>query len=151
MVLLEMWASSYAMRVKVALEEKGIKYESRAENLQDKSPLLLEMNPVHKKVPVMVHNGKPICESLVILQYIDEMWPEKSPLLPSDPYNRARARFWADFIDKKVSFLIMILSEIIGHLCGFNVSLSLYLVTWTEAHNYFIFAYLVLNHKNCRN
>lgn len=124
-VLLEMWASSYAMRVKVALEEKGIKYESRAENLQDKSPLLLEMNPVHKKVPVMVHNGKPICESLVILQYIDEMWPEKSPLLPSDPYNRARARFWADFIDKKVSFLIMILSKIIGHLCHFNVSLSL--------------------------
>lgn len=102
MVLLEMWASSYAMRVKIALEEKGIKYESKAENLQDKSPLLLEMNPVHKKIPVLIHNGKPICESLVILQYIDEMWPEKSPLLPSDPYHRTRARFWADFIDKKV-------------------------------------------------
>lgn len=123
-VLLEMWASSYAMRVKIALEEKGIKYESRPENLQDKSPLLLEMNPVHKKVPVMIHNGKPICESLVILQYIDEMWPEKSPLLPSDPYNRARARFLADLIDKKVSLLIIILSKITGHLYHFKMSFS---------------------------
>jgi glutathione S-transferase len=67
-----------------------------------KSPLLLQMNPVHKKIPVLIHNGKPIAESLIAVQYIDEVWNDKSSLLPSDPYQRSQARFWADFADKKV-------------------------------------------------
>ncbi|KAL5580500.1 hypothetical protein UlMin_012942 [Ulmus minor] len=102
-VLLDFWPSNYGMRVRIALAEKGIKYDAKEENLADKSSLLLEMNPIHKSIPVLIHNGKPICESLNIVQYIDEVWNEKSPLLPSDPYERAQARFWADFIDKKIS------------------------------------------------
>ncbi|KAJ9672838.1 hypothetical protein PVL29_026185 [Vitis rotundifolia] len=90
------------MRVRVALAEKGLKYEYREEDTRNKSPLLLEMNLVHKKIPVLIHNGKPICESMIIVQYIDEVWNKKSPLLPSDPYQRAQARFWADYIDEKL-------------------------------------------------
>ncbi|XP_042503654.1 probable glutathione S-transferase [Macadamia integrifolia] len=100
--LLNAWRSPFGIRVKIALAEKGIEYEHKEENLQDKSPLLLKMNTVHKKIPILIHNGKPICESLIIVQYIDEVWKETSPLLPSDPYLRAQARFWADFVDKKV-------------------------------------------------
>lgn len=111
LVLLDFWASSFAVRVRIALAEKGIKYESREENLFDKSPLLLEMNPVHKKVPVLIHNGKPICESLVIIQYLDEVWPHKSPLLPSHPYLRSQAKFWADYVDKNVSSLLYLLAS----------------------------------------
>ncbi|KAL3821293.1 hypothetical protein ACJIZ3_007198 [Penstemon smallii] len=95
--------SMFAMRVKVALAEKGIGYEHKEQDLANKSQFLLEMNPIHKKVPVLIHNKKPICESLIILQYIEEVWKDKSPLLPSDPYRRAQARFWGDFIDKKVN------------------------------------------------
>ncbi|KAI9197981.1 hypothetical protein LWI28_007946 [Acer negundo] len=102
-VLLDLWASSYAMRVKIALAEKGIEYECKAENLLDKSPLLLEMNPTNKKIPVLIHNGKPICESLVIVEYIDEVWHDKSPQLPSDPYQKSQAKFWADYVDKKAN------------------------------------------------
>lgn len=102
-VLLDLWPSSYGMRVRIALAEKGIEYELKEENLSNKSPLLLEMNPVHKAIPVLIHNGKPISESANIVEYIDEVWKEKSPLLPSDPYQRSQIRFWTDYIDKKVT------------------------------------------------
>lgn len=101
-VLLDCWVSMFGMRVRIALAEKGIEYEYKEENLRNKSPLLLKMNPVHKKVPVLIHNGKSICESSVAVQYIDEVWKSKTPLMPSDPYQKAQARFWADFVDKKV-------------------------------------------------
>ena len=104
-VLLDFWASMFGMRVRIALAEKGIKYEYKEQDVFNKGPQLLQTNPIHKKVPVLIHNGKPVCESLIIVQYIDEVWKDKSPLLPTDPYQRAHARFWADFVDKKVRFL----------------------------------------------
>jgi hypothetical protein len=100
--LLDSWASPAAMKVRIALAEKGIEYESVEEDLPHKSPLLLEMNPVHKRIPVLIHNGKPICESMIIVEYIDEVWNDRSPLLPSDVQERTRARFWVHLIDKKV-------------------------------------------------
>eukprot|EP00268_Persea_americana_P067504 TRINITY_DN93042_c0_g1_i1.p1 TRINITY_DN93042_c0_g1~~TRINITY_DN93042_c0_g1_i1.p1 ORF type:complete len:171 (-),score=42.22 TRINITY_DN93042_c0_g1_i1:15-527(-) len=60
------------------------------------------MNPVYKSVPVLIHGGRPICDSLVILQYIDEAWKVGPTLLPQDPHQRAHARFWSDLINKKV-------------------------------------------------
>ncbi|EFH65446.1 hypothetical protein ARALYDRAFT_895726 [Arabidopsis lyrata subsp. lyrata] len=100
-ILLDYWASMFGMRTRIALEEKGVKYEYREEDLSNKSTLLLEMNPIHKKIPVLIHKGKPICESIIQVQYIDELWPDTNPILPSDPYQRAQVRFWADYIDKK--------------------------------------------------
>ncbi|KAJ7948881.1 Glutathione S-transferase-like protein [Quillaja saponaria] len=103
-VLLSSWESPFGMRVQIALAEKGIKYGYKEEDLlSNKTNLLLQLNPVHKKVPVLIHNGKPICESMIVVQYIDEVWKDKSPLLlPSDPYQRSQARFWADFVDSTV-------------------------------------------------
>ncbi|GKB67427.1 glutathione S-transferase, partial [Tanacetum coccineum] len=97
------WPSVFGMKVQIALAEKGVEYEYKEEDLSNKSPLLVEMNPAHKKIPVLIHNGKPICESSIIVEYIDDAWNNMHPsLLPSDPYLKAQARFWADFIDKKI-------------------------------------------------
>ena len=99
--LLGYWASPFALRVKWALKLKGIQYQYVEEDLPNKSPMLLQYNPVHKKVPVLVHDHKPLAESLIILEYIDEVW-KQNPLLPIDPYERAKARFWAKFAEDKV-------------------------------------------------
>ncbi|KAF8024332.1 hypothetical protein BT93_F1501 [Corymbia citriodora subsp. variegata] len=101
-ILLDFWPSLFGMRARIALREKGVEFDMKEEDLSNKSPLLLKMNPVHKKIPVLIHNGKPICEFLIMVQYIDETWGPESPLLPSDPHERARAKFWADYVDKKI-------------------------------------------------
>ena len=95
------WSSPFAFRVVWALQMKGVPFENIYEDLSEKSSLLLHYNPIHKKVPVLVHNGKPLAESLVILEYIEETW-KQTPLLPEDPYKRATARFWARFGDDQV-------------------------------------------------
>ncbi|XP_058218597.1 probable glutathione S-transferase [Rhododendron vialii] len=101
-VVLSTWVSMFGKRVEIALAEKGVEYKYKEEDLTNKSPLLLMTNPIHKKIPVLIHNGKPVCESLIIVQYIDEVWKEKKQLLPSNAYERAQARFWADYVDKKM-------------------------------------------------
>ncbi|KAJ3704941.1 hypothetical protein LUZ61_008646 [Rhynchospora tenuis] len=96
------WASTYTLRVEWALKLKGIEYEYVNEDIPfNKSEELLRLNPVTKKIPVLVHNGKPLAESLVIIEYIDDTWTKGYSIMPKDPYDRAQARFWAKFADDK--------------------------------------------------
>nr|APX53071.1 glutathione S-transferase U [Mangifera indica]5G5E_A Chain A, TAU CLASS GLUTATHIONE S-TRANSFERASE [Mangifera indica]5G5F_A Chain A, TAU CLASS GLUTATHIONE S-TRANSFERASE [Mangifera indica]5KEJ_A Chain A, Tau class glutathione S-transferase [Mangifera indica]5KEJ_B Chain B, Tau class glutathione S-transferase [Mangifera indica] len=99
--LLGAWPSPYVMRARITLNVKSVDYELLEETLGSKSDLLLKSNPVHKKIPVLIHNDKPICESLIIVHYIDEFWSSGPSILPSDPYDRAIARFWAAYLDEK--------------------------------------------------
>ena len=97
-----MWASPYVKRVELALKIKGIPFEYVEEDLQHKSEAVLKYNPIYKAVPILVHNNKPIIESVIIIDYIDQTWKNVGPpLLPQDPYKRARVRFWAHYLEQE--------------------------------------------------
>ncbi|KAL2253495.1 UNVERIFIED_CONTAM: Glutathione S-transferase U17 [Sesamum indicum] len=97
------WASPFSNRVELALKLKSVEYEFVEEVFYgNKSERLLKANPVYQKIPVLIHDEKTVCESLVIVEYIDEVWTGNGQsILPSDPYERAIARFWAGYIDNK--------------------------------------------------
>jgi glutathione S-transferase len=102
----------------MALELKGVSYEYIDEDMGNKSELLVKSNPVHQKVPVLIHDGKPICESLAIVEFVDELWDTAGrSILPTDPYHRALARFWAAYTDDKVR---------IFPICAFRQTVSVF-------------------------
>lgn len=92
--------SPFGQRVTIALKEKRISYEVSPVDLFNKTEEFLALNPVHKQVPVLVHQGHPVLESAIILEYIDEAWPSEPLLIPRDPVQRSVARFWVDFINR---------------------------------------------------
>jgi glutathione S-transferase len=99
MKLLGSTGSPYVARVKFALKLKSVDYEYIQEDLANKSELLLKSNPL-QKVPVFFHeNEPPLSESLVIIEYLDEILPDVHPLLPSNASDRAQSRFIAYYID----------------------------------------------------
>ena len=64
--LLGMSFNPFVMRICIALSLKGIDYNFVEENMQNKSQLLLQSNPIHKRIPVLIHNGNPVCESTIL-------------------------------------------------------------------------------------
>uniref|UniRef100_A0A7N0VJX0 Glutathione S-transferase n=1 Tax=Kalanchoe fedtschenkoi TaxID=63787 RepID=A0A7N0VJX0_KALFE len=72
----------------------GIEYETILEDLANKCPSLLQYNPIHKKVPVLIHGRNTVVESL-----INETWAAGYRLLLEDPYENPSPGFWAKFGD----------------------------------------------------
>lgn len=85
-------------RVKIVLAEKGLAWEGiwvKLSKMEQKSPEHLKRNP-YGKIPVLDDDGKILFESCIINEYLDEKYPNP-PLLPKDPYLRARGRILVDY------------------------------------------------------
>jgi maleylpyruvate isomerase len=87
--------SSAAFRLRIALNLKGLKAEHRFVHLlkdggEQFTAEYAKLNPQHL-VPTLVHNGHPLQQSLAIIEFLNEVYPEP-PLLPADPLARARVR-----------------------------------------------------------
>ena len=82
----------YCARARIALAEKGLEYEVMEVDLSDRPQWIYEKNPTGR-VPVIEEDAWILPESSVILEYLEERYPEP-PLLPPDPGDRALARVW---------------------------------------------------------
>jgi glutathione S-transferase len=80
----------YCARVRIVLAEKSVPYETVVVDLTDRPAWLYEKNPAGK-VPVLEEDGLCIPESAVIMELLEERFPEPS-LYPVDPAQRALAR-----------------------------------------------------------
>jgi RNA polymerase-associated protein len=82
----------YCARARIALAEKGIEHEVVAIDLADRPGWIYEKNETGR-VPVIEEDAWILPESSVIMEYLEERYPEP-PLLPADPADRALARVW---------------------------------------------------------
>jgi len=92
-----------AQKVRVCLAEKGLEWESRHLVLragEHQQPWYLKLNR-RAVVPTLVDGDKVVPESNVILEYLDEAFPDP-PLAPKEPYGRARMRLWTKQLDEDI-------------------------------------------------
>jgi len=82
--------SNYHNKVLIALLEKGVPYEEDCNVKPSQKPEYLALSPMGK-VPFMEVGGTRLIESEVILEYLEDAYPQK-PLLPKDPLSRAKVR-----------------------------------------------------------
>ena len=97
--LYSFWRSSACYRVRIALNLKRVAFETVAVNLpgnQQHEAAFKEVNP-QEIIPVVMHGGRVLRQSLAIMEYLDETWPE-NPLLPSVARDRQRSRAIAQAI-----------------------------------------------------
>ncbi|MFT4256127.1 MAG: maleylacetoacetate isomerase [Pseudoxanthomonas sp.] len=95
------WRSSAAYRVRIGLNLKGLPHETVPVHLlrdggQQHAPDYAARNP-QQLVPVLLHGGHTLRQSLAILEYLDETWPQPA-LLPADAAGRARVRALAQLV-----------------------------------------------------
>lgn len=92
-------SSVCAAKIRVALTEKALEFESRLLRLDGDQfhSEYLALNP-NAVVPTLVHRGRAVIESNIILEYLEDAFPTP-PLRPADPHSRADARRWMAKLD----------------------------------------------------
>jgi glutathione S-transferase len=90
----------YCARARIALAEKGIEHEVLEIDLSDRPDWIYEKNPTGR-VPVLEEDALVLPESRVIMEYLDERYPEPA-LWPADAAERALGRLWLERFDDRL-------------------------------------------------
>jgi glutathione S-transferase len=96
--------SNYHNKVRIALLEKGIAFEEDENVKPSQEEAYLSKSPMGK-VPYLEVDGTRLRESGVILEYLEDAYPQK-PLLPKDPLERARVRELVTFIELHMELVV---------------------------------------------
>jgi glutathione S-transferase len=96
-------ASNYYNKVKLVLLEKAIPFEEKLQWV-DRSPELLAKSPLGK-VPYFEIDGQTLCESQVMVDYLEAAYPQV-PLLPQDPLAAAKVRELIQFIELHLELVV---------------------------------------------
>lgn len=84
----------YVQRARIVLAEKSIPHEVEFIDLGSKPDWFLRYSPLGK-VPVLLVNDRPLFESAVISEYLDDISP--GSMHPDDVFHKARNRSWIEF------------------------------------------------------
>ncbi|MFI5305777.1 MAG: glutathione S-transferase family protein [Polyangiales bacterium] len=95
--VLDIPLSPYAQKVKLSLLEKGIAFETRVPNVLEPDAEFRAQSP-RLEVPALIDGDFAIFDSSVIVEYVEERWPEPA-LLPATPRERARVRMLEEVCD----------------------------------------------------
>lgn len=113
--------STCSQKVRLALAEKGVEFESAVMNLRagdQYQPDYRKLNP-NAVVPTLVNGNDVIIESTVINEYIDDAF-DGPALRPADPAQRAAMRCWTKQLDEGIHAAIVILSFCIAFRIDFQ-------------------------------
>jgi glutathione S-transferase len=95
--------STCSQKVRLCLAEKGLAWTSHPIEFATGAhlaPAYLALNP-NGVVPTLVHDGRPVIDSSVICEYLEEIAPgDGTSLMPRDAYGRARVRAWLRYIEE---------------------------------------------------
>jgi len=100
MRLIGYFRSGAAYRVRIALNLKDLTVEHAFRHLrkgEQRAPDYLALNPQGLVPTLITDDGSALTQSLAIIEWLDETWPEP-PLLPAEPWARARVRAFAQAI-----------------------------------------------------
>ncbi len=134
LVLHNFFRSSTSIRVRAALNLKGLSYTYQAHHLrkgEQRSADYLAINPQGLVPALVLDNGTTLTQSLAIIEYLDETYPEP-PLLPADPVERAQVRALAYAIACEVHPLnnLKVLAEVKAHFGASEEAVAVWFRHW---------------------